>query len=430
METELRHKIRSAVHEHRDDAIDLLSQLVRHDSTLGNESEAQETIASRFRSMGLQVKKLAIDLEQLSVLPGFSPPASTEYGGGENVIGIHQPRTFQGGKSLILNGHMDVVPTGAAKLWSRPPFEPYVIDDWLYGRGSGDMKAGIVAYCMAFQALRDIGYQPAAPVILQSVVEEECTGNGALACLHAGYTADAAIIPEPFAQTLMVAQLGVMWFEVNVTGVPAHVLNTSNGNNAIEAAYALFEGLRELEKEWNSDEAKHPSFTCHDHPINFNLGRITGGDWASSVPSSCSIDVRIGFYPGMSLLSVREKIESSIQETLKKPPSCENVTYEIRYHGFQAEGCTMDRDHPMMTQLAKLHHEVTGYECKDLASTATTDARFFQIYGGIPATCYGPLAENIHGIDERVSLKSMIEVAEVLALFIADWCGLEPIAND
>ena len=123
-------------------------------------------------------------------------------------------------------------PIGAEELWSSRPFEPVVRDGRLYGRGSGDMKAGIAAYVVAFEAIRKLGLQPAAPVYLQSVVEEECTGNGALACLHRGYRADAAVIPEPFNETILSAQVGVMWLQVEVLGRPAHVLNAAQGVNA------------------------------------------------------------------------------------------------------------------------------------------------------------------------------------------------------
>ena len=430
MNDQLESSIRDAVHGREQFCLDLLCRLVAHESVLGNEAPAQEEIAQTFGGLGLLVERVTVDLDRLRSLPGFSPPVTEDYGGRVNVVGVHEPIASPAGKSLILNGHMDVVPTGPAHLWSRAPFEAHVSDGWVYGRGSGDMKAGIAAYCTAFAALRDIGYQPAASVILQSVIEEECTGNGALACLDAGYRADAAIIPEPFGQSLMVAQVGVMWLEVDLIGTPAHVLDTSAGSNAIEAAFAVFRELRVLEATWNSSECKHPAYDGQSHPINFNLGKIDGGDWASTVPCHCTIDIRVGFYPGMELADVRRAVESSIQHTMQSHSACRRVGYDIRYRGFQAEGCVMDRADPMMTLLAELHCKVTGTECTDLASTATTDARFFQVYGRTPATCYGPLAENIHGIDERVSIQSMMEVGEVLALFMANWCGLEPIREN
>ena len=116
-------------------------------------------------------------------------------------------------------------------------------DGWMYGRGSGDMKAGLILNVFALRALRALGWKPAADVYQQSVVEEECTGNGALACLQRGYRADAALIPEPSSGVLTVAQVGVMWFQVKVTGHPVHVYKADAGSNAIESAYRLIQQL-------------------------------------------------------------------------------------------------------------------------------------------------------------------------------------------
>ncbi|WP_259779460.1 M20 family metallopeptidase [Aestuariispira ectoiniformans] len=421
-----RQAIREVVRARRDQAVSDLISLTDHGSLLGEEAPAQALMAERFAALGLKVDEVPINVAALQDMPGFSPPVVDSYDGRVNIVGRHEPNEIKG-RSLILNGHIDVVPTGPEKLWQTPPFQARERDGWVYGRGAGDMKAGIVAYCTAFAALRDLGLQPAAPVTLQSVVEEECTGNGALACLAAGYRADAAIIPEPFNQQLMVAQLGVMWFQLEITGKPAHVLDTSAGSNAIEAAYAVFDKLRTLESLWNTDTFKSDCYHHHDHPVNFNLGKVAGGDWASTVPCACTADIRVGFYPGMKLEDVRQAIEEAVDEARHNHPACNGSNIEIIYRGFQAEGCEMAPRHPMMTLISDLHAEVTGQGIEPYASTATTDCRFFQLYGRIPATCYGPVAENIHGIDERVSIDSMMEVAEVLALFMADWCGLEEI---
>ena len=166
------------------------------------------------------------------------------------MVGAWRPNSPTG-RSLILNGHIDVVPEGPHEMWSRNPFDAVVKDGWMYGRGAGDMKAGIILNLYALRALRALGYQPAADVYQQSVVEEECTGNGALACLQRGYRADAAIIPEPSGGTMTIAQVGVMWFQVKVTGHPVHVYKADAGSNAIESAYRLIQQLRELEKKWN-----------------------------------------------------------------------------------------------------------------------------------------------------------------------------------
>lgn len=417
-------EIRHAVAQLESRAVERLAALVREPSVLGREEGAQRRMTEWFEELGLEVRRVPIDLEAIRDRPGFSPPL-IDYSGRENVVGVHRPARASG-RSLILNGHIDVVPAGPAELWTDPPFEPVLRDGRMYGRGAGDMKAGIVAYLTAFEALRALGLEPAAPVYLQSVVEEECTGNGALACLAAGCTADAAIIPEPFHQTLTVAQVGVMWARLNVSGRPAHVLDTSAGVNAIDATYRLCEYLRALVEGWNAPELRHPAWADHPHPLNFNLGRIEGGDWNSTVPPSAAADVRVGFFPGTALHEVRAAIERTVDEALRDDPSLAGTEARIEWGGFQAEGCEMDPSHPMMTLLADIHHEVTGDPIESLASTATSDARFFQLYGDTPATCYGPAADAIHGIDESVDLASMMEVATVLALFIERWCGSHP----
>ena len=417
-------EIGAAVEVLQDEAVTELCALVGEGSVLGEEQGAQALMADRFATLGLQVDRFEVDLEAIRHLPGFSPPVIEDYAGRENVVGRHAPREASG-KSLILNGHIDVVPTGPAELWTSGPFSPRIEAGRVYGRGAGDMKAGIIAYCMAFKALRELGYQPAAPVFLQSVIEEECTGNGALACLARGYRADAAIIPEPFDQSLLIAQLGVMWLTIDLVGKPAHVLDTSAGTNAIEAVYALFDALRKVEESWNAPEFRHACYGEHRHPVNFNLGRISGGEWPSSVPCAASIDVRVGFYPGMSIKAVKQTLEAAIEDALVTVPALKGARVKIRYRGFQAEGCAIDPQDPLLEGLRRAHVRVSEKPLQDLASTATTDARFFILYGGTPATCYGPTAGSIHGIDEWVSIPSMMEVAQVLALFMAEWCGLE-----
>jgi acetylornithine deacetylase len=340
---------------------------------------------------------------------------------------VHEPRGAVRGKSLILNGHIDVVPVGAEKLWRRPPFEPHVDGDRVFGRGAADMKAGIVAYTFALNALQRLGFEPAAKLIVQSVIEEECTGNGALACLVEGYTADAAIIPEP-GEGLMSAQMGVMWLTIDVYGVPVHAAYAHTGIAAITFANYLVDELRKLEAQWNRPECRHPVYGQHEHPINFNLGRMAGGEWTSSVPTHCRVDMRLGFYPGRSCADVRQEVEALLARAHAAHPQQASVRYEVTYQGFQAEGCVVDLQSSAMQQLMQCHRDIVGSEPLLRASTATTDVRFFHLYGKIPATCYGPYGENIHGIDEWVSIDSMQRVSAVLALFIARWCGLNRLA--
>ncbi|WP_239002932.1 M20 family metallopeptidase [Rhodovastum atsumiense] len=416
----------AAVEALQDEAVALLSALVREPSLLGQEAGAQKIMAGTFAGLGLEVDTFAIDEAALQGMPGWSP-SLISYDGRLNVVGVHRPRAARG-RSLILNGHIDVVPPGEAARWTTPPFEPVVREGRLYGRGAGDMKAGIVAYTMAFKALRSLGLAPAAPVYLQSVIEEECTGNGALACLQRGYRAEAAVIPEPFNQTLMTAQLGVMWMQVEVRGRAAHMIDRGQGTSAIDAAFSVAAHLRRLEAAWNEPAARHPRYAAHAHPVNFNLGRIEGGEWTSSVPESCAMHWRLGFYPGEDLAEVRGRVERCVAEAIATDPALAGCAATVRWAGFQAAGFEIDPGAAVLQVLGEAHRAVCGRDAAELACTCTTDARFFALYGDTPATCYGPEASSIHTVDESVSLASLREVTTVLALFMARWCGVEPIA--
>jgi acetylornithine deacetylase len=414
--------ILAAVAAQRDEAVALLQELVSEPSLLGAEPGAQALMRREFERNGLDIHEFEVDEDRIRDHPGYSP-SLISYSGRRNVVGIHRPSGPVTGRSLILNGHIDVVPVGAAALWSSPPFEPRLQGDRLYGRGAADMKAGLVAFTLAFRALRRLGLEPAAPVYLQSVVEEECTGNGALACLVEGYTADAAIIPEP-GEGVMTGQMGVMWITIDVLGVPVHASTAYTGVAAIAYAQYLVGKLKELEAAWNQPDARHPHYCHHEHPINFNLGRIEGGEWTSSVPTHCRVDMRLGFYPGVKPAQVRAEVEALLEAAHQAHPHHDSVTWRVTYQGFQAEGLIVDMQQPVIQELLRCHRDVTGQESPQRASTATTDVRFFHLYGKIPSTCYGPKGSDIHGIDEWVSIDSMQQVSAVLAVFMARWCGV------
>jgi len=430
MDAERRTQIMHAVDAGFDHQVEFLTELTAHPSTRGQEQGAQDFMAGEMAARGLSVDRWQIDLDTIRDLPGFSPVLGP-YDDAVNVVGTH--RGTGQGRSLILNGHVDVVPEGPHEMWDSPPFAPRVEGGWMYGRGAGDMKAGLAANLFALDALRACGMAPAGDVFVQSVVEEECTGNGALACLARGYRADAALIPEPFHDCLVTAQLGVLWFRVHLRGLPTHVAYAGSGSNAIEAAIPLIEALHGLEARWNAEDRRHPAYREVTHPLNLNIGKIEGGDWTSSVPAWCVFEVRMGLFPGQDLSAAKAEIEDTIMAAARQNAFLRNSLPEITYHGFEAEGYALAEDDSATAKAAigtleAAHRTVTGDDTLDrLAITATTDARFFGLYADTPALVYGPKAEAIHGFNERVSLESMRRVTQATALFIADWCGLDPI---
>ncbi|MET4608687.1 acetylornithine deacetylase [Bradyrhizobium sp. JR4.1] len=318
----------------------------------------------------------------------------------------------------------------ALDMWERPPFEPWIRDGWMYGRGAADMKAGLASNLFAIEALKHLGLRPAADAFFQSVVEEECAGNGALACLQRGYRADAALIPEPFGEKLVSSQVGVLWFQVRLKGLPTHVAYAGSGANAIEAAIPVFEALHKLEHRMNAPERRYHDHAGHNHALNLNIGKMKGGDWTSSVPAWCVFDVRMGLFPGQELGEMRRAIENAIHEAVRSQPFLAKNRPEIIYNGFAAEGYSLADDarpaaREARAALARAHTLVAGEPLRTEAITATTDDRFFGLYADTPALVYGPRAEAIHGLDERVYLDSVRHVTQSTALFIADWCGLE-----
>ena len=430
MDKDITKRVMDAVNRRFDEQTSFLSELASHPSTRGNEQSAQAFMADSLKKLGYETDHWEIRVGDIAHLPGFSPVIG-DYDNAFNVVGTHRSQTKRG-RSLILNGHIDVVPVGPLDMWDSPPFEPRIDEGYMYGRGVGDMKAGLVANLYALNALQDIGYQPAADVYFQSVVEEECTGNGMLACFQRGYRADAALIPEPFAEQLVSAQIGVIWLQIHVKGKPVHVLEAGSGFNAIDASLPLIAALKELEKRWNGPAHTHPHYAHHDHPLNLNIGRIRGGDWASSVPAWCCIDVRMGIYPGQDIFAARAEIEACIYDAADSDPYLRENHPDIIYNGFLAEGyCLADHDKPearqAITTLENAHLAVTGDVLKQAAITATTDARFPGLYWDTPALVYGPAADAIHGFNERVELESVRRVTQSIALFIAGWCGLEKV---
>ena len=417
--------LQRAVDQGFDEQVQFLAEYVRLPSLRGQEAPAQDFMAAALRRRGFDVDHWRIKPDDIAHLPGFSP-IDVDFERAFTVVGSHRPARVTG-RSLIVQGHCDVVPEGPHEMWTHPPFEPAIAGNWMHGRGAGDMKAGIAAGLYALDALRRVGYEPAAPLHFQTVIEEESTGNGALSTLQRGYRAEAALIPEPSGCRLTRASVGVLWFKLKVRGHPTHVAYAEQGHNAIEAAYDLMKALRGLEARWNAAAAGDAHYHAHPHPLNFNPGKIVGGDWPSSVPAWCVVECRIGILPGTSIKQAQAEIERTVREAARDHPFLANQPPELTWNGFLAEGYVLPPGTAAEQTLRAAQQLGGGGALEERASTGTCDARFYGLYHDIPALVYGPRADNIHGYDERVDLESMRQVTRVIGLFIAGWCGLNKI---
>jgi acetylornithine deacetylase len=423
LSADLAEGIQNAVAEGFDEQIEFTRHLIRFPSIRGAEHTIQDFIYRALRKRGLAMERFAMDEAAIVRHPGGSP-ISDEHSKAPIVVGIHRPE-IERGRSLILQSHVDVVPTGPADMWTNPPFEPVIHDDWLYGRGGADMKAGAAANIYCLDALARLGMAPSATVYVQSVVEEESTGNGALMTHLRGYKADAVLIPEPEDEKLVRANVGVLWFTIEVSGYPVHVREMGAGANAIDAAYRIVDELRDLEAEWNSRKADYPHFHAEAHPINLNIGRIEGGEWASSVPCRCRVSCRIAIYPGISADDAAREITERIVAFARSDRFLANMPPRITFDGFRCEGYVLEPGSEAEAVLARAHHSATGRPLESFMTAGYLDARVYALYDKIPALCYGPYSQNIHGVDERVSLASVKRVTTAMALFVAEWCGVE-----
>ena len=343
-----RDELLAAVAAERTAIEQLLIELVQAPTLLGDERAGQEIMRAAFADAGLETVEVPLDAEALRANPGASP-FSWDLDGKYKLVARWGPGKPAGGRSLILNGHIDVVSPGPSEMWSSPPFVARRDGDWLHGRGAGDMKAGLAAIVGAVRGLRRLGLEPLAPVELQSVVEEECSGNGAYQCVLSGRPADAVIVTEPTSLTIQTSQVGVLWFQVAVRGRPAHAGDAPIGLNAIEASFPVISALRRLEAELNV--APPVPYDVYDHPINLNIGMIRGGDWPSTVAAESVLHCRLALDPGAAV----DELKTRVENTVAGAAATLGGDFEARvvYDGFACEGYTLDPGSPLIATLGE-----------------------------------------------------------------------------
>ena len=406
-------RVDAAVDAGAEAAFGFLERLVAEPSTTGAERGAQDVVAAELRRLGFAVSELSIPDETAAAAPGGVAQAS--YAGRPDVLGL-----INSGASpaLLLNGHVDVVPAEAS-LWPSDPYRPARADGWLTGRGAGDMKGGYALGTLAVAALRQAMPEAiSGELSFLSVIEEECTGNGTLAACNAGVLADAVVVLEPTGLDLLLGGVGVLWIEIEVAGRPAHAESADRAQNPVASVPAILRALAAFERKVNA-EHPDPAFGAIARPYNVNVGTITAGDWASSVPGRARIGVRVGFPRAWSPDEAFGRVRAAVLGAAADDPWLAASPPVIRPTGFRAEGHLLPADHWLADALARAHLAATGAEPGRAPIGATTDARYYLNQFGVPAIAYGPLARDIHAIGEAVDLASIVTGAKTLVRFIA-----------
>ena len=392
-------------------ATGFLSNLVSCSSLRGEEGPAQELVAETLTELGFTVERIAVT-DKISEDPLAGVPALS-YEGRYDILGT-TPRT--NGRTLLLNGHIDVVPVNHA-TWSSDPFTPVIRDGWLFGRGAGDMKGGFAMAILAIRALRSLGSKAGTTNFsFLSVIEEEYTGNGTLAAIRAGVTADAVILPEPTNLNILLGGIAITWTKIDIHFGGGHAESSDRLASPAHAVASLVNAFEQFETELNS--APPAPYDALARPFNVNVGVIHLGEWPSSVPARAELEVRIGHSDSVSDEEILKRVHSLVAGVLE---SAGNPPFTVALHGFKAEGYYLPDGHPLVDGVASAHASLHGIRPHSEVMGSTTDARYYVNQLGVPALCYGPVVQNMHGSDECVELASIERGAATLARFMIDY---------
>jgi acetylornithine deacetylase len=363
-----------------------------------------------------------LDFEQLAQHPAYSVEVEREQSLG--VAGVMGQNT--GGRSLILNGHIDVVPAGDRANWRYDPWQGTLADGRLYGRGAVDMKGGLCCALFAAKALHDAGVSLAGQLIVESVIGEEDGGVGTLAAILRGYRADGAIVAEPTQLVVSPAQAGALNFRVTVPGLAAHGAMRDEGVSAIEKFFPLFQAIMELEQERNA-AVTDPLFTPYQLPYAICIGKIEAGEWASTVAESLRFEGRYGVAVGEDVPSARRLLEETVAQAAQADPWLRQHPPQLEWWGGQFEPARISPDHPLVATLSRCFDEVTGAPPAVAGMPYGADMRLLVNEGNTPTVLFGPGdVRQAHRPDEFVPVVDLVKTVQALALTALRYCGTTP----
>jgi acetylornithine deacetylase len=411
--------IQATIKRLRPDLIADLGALVSVESVTGNEEAAQDVVESQYRRMSLTVDRWEPSVADLS--PWAEHVTAVEdYRGRPNVVGVW--RGQGGGRSIILNAHIDTVEAGELGRWEHDPFGADVVGDRMYGRGTCDMKAGQIANQYAVRILQELGVALKGDVILESTISEEDGGAGALAAVLRGYRADAAVITEPTQLALIPAQGGSLMFRIEVPGRSAHAAVRNEGVSAIEKGACVLNNLLLFEAERNAS-IDHPLYQSIQNKIPINVGTFQAGTWPSSVPERAILEGRAGLVPGEDLQEFKQQFLDRVNAFARQDEWLRDHPPVVTFLTGQFAAAGVPLDAPILTSLATAHEETTGSRPAVSAVTYGADMRHFIHAGGTPCVMYGPGDVRVaHYSNEYVPISDVLTVASTLALLLCDWC--------
>lgn len=398
--------------------LDFIGQLVAVPSLDGEETPAQELMARQMASLGLETDVWEIDFDSLRRHPSYS--AEVERVSGLGVAGWMGQGNLP---TLVLNGHVDVVPTGEPTNWHYPPWQATLAGGNIYGRGALDMKGPLCCGLYAAKAIRDAGIQLKGKLLIQSVIGEEDGGCGTLATVLRGHTGDAAIVLEPTELMVAPAHAGALNFRVTVPGRAAHGAVRQEGVSAIEQFIPIYLAIIDLEKRRN-DSLKDPRFSAYDLPYPICVGTIQGGNWASTVAESLTFEGRYGVAVGEDLTEARAQLETAVAEAASKDEWLRAHPPRLDWWGGQFEPAGIDVDHGLVQLVSKAHEDCNGNAPPVQGMTYGADMRLLVNEGNTPTILFGPGdVRKAHQPDEFVPVEELLAVVRTIVVSSIRFCG-------
>jgi acetylornithine deacetylase len=417
----------SAVDAQLENAIELLGHLVAIPSMGGTEAEAeiQHVLAEILHSDGFDVDLWSMDLDELTNrrdFPGMEVERREAFGLLATLPG-HAPEL---GLSLLVDGHVDVVPPGDLSAWTSDPFSLRRDErngvDTLFGRGTCDMKGGLVASIMAARALQTVGVKLAGDLLIAPVVGEEDGGLGTYELMRRGIEADACVIPEPTDLDIIPANGGALTFRLHVPGQAIHASRRTEGVSAISKFTSILPALEALESRRNADVDPLMSRWPIAYPLS--IGTVHAGDWASTVPDLLIAEGRFGVALGENPFSARAELEAAIEDINANDEFLSRNPIKVEWWGGQFQSGRSENDY--LIDLTRRAH-----------FAAAPDRRHQQVYGApygsdlrfisptMPVLQYGPGdASAAHAPDEFIEVESLLTSMRTFALMYLEHCHI------
>jgi acetylornithine deacetylase len=416
-------RVVSWIDSHQADMVSFLQKLIQIPSVTGSELAIQDFLEHYLNNLGFTVDRFVPSLDELRKHPGYVKE-SGPYENRPNIVATC--KGTGGGRSILFNGHVDVIPEGSLENWEHGPWSGEIDEGRMFGRGASDMKSGVAAFTMAIKAIKESNISLMGDIIAEYVMDEELTGNGTLACVIKGYEADAGICCETSSMHVQPGSIGRIWFDINIKGKAAGIQRRYEGVNAIELGYIVTKIVSEFESI-RVAKVKHPMYPNILEAIPCMIGQFLSGTYHSAFPDNCVLKGSMATVPGEDSPSVKKEfIDYIAKRACEEHQWFETHPPEVVFNGYFAEPSAIPENSPIVETLCENYKFIMGEPPSITGRQGAADIRHLNTYGHTPTVIFGPgRTEQMHSNNEWVLLEDYMNSIKVLACAVLDWCAIK-----